>query len=109
MINHMDIDMIKEEKAMLPGGDLRIKGNAWLRTAWAEAKISRVPREAEFKKIVSNLASHYKLCSPADVYLFRSTPMPKYDVMSSLETITYKAPPSPTKVLGWKLLSVKNG
>ena len=78
MISHMDIDMIKEEKAMLPGGDLRLKGNAWLRAAWTEAKISRVPREAEFRKIVSNLASHYKFCSPADVVVFfRNTPTSK--------------------------------
>ena len=88
MISHMDIDMIKEEKAMLPGGDLRLKGNAWLRAAWTEAKISRVPREAEFRKIVSNLASHYKFCSPADVVVFFATHLrQKYDIISGLNNI----------------------
>ena len=45
MISHMDIDMIKEEKAMLPGGDLRLKGNAWLRAAWTEAKFPEFPEK----------------------------------------------------------------
>ena len=53
---------IREEQEMLPGGDIRVKGNSWLRKAWTKSKASRVPREAEFRRVVRHLANRHSLC-----------------------------------------------
>ena len=60
-----DADTIKEEEELVPGGDLRIKMNQWLRKAWTKSKASRVPREAEFRKVVRILTMRYSICSLA--------------------------------------------
>ena len=53
---------IQEEQELVPGGDIRILGNAWLRKAWHKARCTRVPREAEFRKLVRVLAEQHSLC-----------------------------------------------
>ena len=58
-------DFIREEQEMLPGGDIRIKGNAWLRKAWSKSGGNRVPREAEFRRLVGFLMTQHNLCSLA--------------------------------------------
>ena len=63
MIENMNIDVVKEEMALCPGGDIRQRGNKWLRTAFIKSKIKRVPREAEFRKLIKHLADTYKLCA----------------------------------------------
>ena len=55
-------DFIREEQEMLPGGDIRIKGNAWLRKAWSKTKGNRVPREAEFRRLIGFLSTRHNLC-----------------------------------------------
>ena len=76
MLEFMDVDLIREEKQMIPGGDIRQRGNGWIRDACGKAGIERLPREHEFAKIIANLCHHYKLCVQA-VYLlglfFRGT------------------------------------
>lgn len=57
-----DPALIREEQELIPGGDIRIKGNGWLRKAWSKCGSSRVPREAEFRKLVGHLAHHHSLC-----------------------------------------------
>ena len=60
----MSISLIKEEQEMVPGGDLRCKGNKWLRSAWesVESKIPRVPREAEVRRIIQHLIQLHPIC-----------------------------------------------
>ena len=58
----MSIESIREEQELIPGGDIRIKGNHWLRKAWSKSKATRVPREPEFRKLVSELNQRHKLC-----------------------------------------------
>ena len=55
-------EFIREEQEMLPGGDIRTKGNAWLRQAWSKSKANRVPREAEFRRLVGLLSTRHMLC-----------------------------------------------
>lgn len=62
MAARLDKDEIKEEQSMLPGGDIRQKGNQWLRKAWQASEVARVPREAEFRKIIKCLVHQYSLC-----------------------------------------------
>ena len=58
----MSISSIREEQELIPGGDIRIKGNQWIRKAWTKSKARRVPREPEFRKLVSQLNQHHNLC-----------------------------------------------
>lgn len=60
----MDVSAILESQEMVPGGDLRFRGNEWLRHAWesVEHKIRRVPREGEVRKIVAQLVHHHHIC-----------------------------------------------
>ena len=57
-----DPEVIREEQELLPGGDIRYRGNAWIRKAWSKSKASRVPREAEFRKVVRHLTHRHSLC-----------------------------------------------
>ena len=63
MLAEMDEDVIKEERTLVPGGDIRQRGNLWLRKAFQKSLVKRVPREAEFRKLVKNIEHHKKLCS----------------------------------------------
>ena len=58
-----DVKMIQEEQELVPGGDIRIKGNGWLRTAWWKSKVNRVLRESEFRKVVHHLSHRHDLCT----------------------------------------------
>lgn len=40
---------------LVPGGDLRNRGNNWLRSAYKEAGLSKVPRENKCRLIVQKL------------------------------------------------------
>lgn len=70
MEKHMPIAVVAEEHELVPGGDLRLKGNSWLRVAWESCsdKVPRVPRESEFRKIVAKLVeTHPKICAFARI------------------------------------------
>lgn len=60
MLDMMDAVTIKEEMALVPGGDIRQSGNRWLRKAFESSNIKRVPREAEFRKLVNSVESIHK-------------------------------------------------
>lgn len=51
----------REDQELIPGRDLRKGGNQWLRRAYDETNISRVPRESEVRKVVGQLAIILKL------------------------------------------------
>ena len=57
-----DVQTLREEQELVPGGDIRIRGNGWLRRAWQKSKVTRVPREAEFRKLVRMVAERHSLC-----------------------------------------------
>ena len=59
----------KEDQELVPGGDLRILGNAWLRTAWDQSKVERVPRESEIRKVVGQLANLHEICTLHEPFL----------------------------------------
>ena len=62
-----DVKMIQEEQELVPGGDIRIKGNGWLRTAWWKSKVKRVLRESEFRKVVHHLSHRHDLCTSESI------------------------------------------
>ena len=64
-----DAASVHEEKELVPGGDLRIRGNWWLRKAWRKSKATRVPRETEFRKILRTLIQRHSLCNLVDFFV----------------------------------------
>ena len=56
------LDAVREEQELVPGGDIRLSGNAWLRSAWDDSQITRVCREAEVRKVIYQLANLYGVC-----------------------------------------------
>ena len=55
-------DNVKEEQELVPGGDIRRKGNMWLRRAWEKCRATRLPRETELRKVVRLLVHRHKWC-----------------------------------------------
>ena len=56
------MEVAREEQELVPGGDIRIRGNSWLRQAFSKSRIKRVPREGEFRKVVRIVAAKKDLC-----------------------------------------------
>ena len=61
MQKHMP-ESCKEEQELVPGGDLRISGNSWLRRAFDESRSQRVPREGEVRRVVHQLVNILDIC-----------------------------------------------
>ena len=56
-------ETLKEDQELVPGGDIRICGNSWLREAFEYAQLQRVPREGEVRRVVHQLATIHDLCN----------------------------------------------
>ena len=65
LYRHIDLETVREEQELCPGGDIRVKGNRWVRDAFQESGIQRVPRQAEVHKVVKHLVHRCNLCSLA--------------------------------------------
>lgn len=55
MMNRISVEEIKEKGHLVPGGDIRILGNQWLRAAFHDSKLSKVPRENQIREAVKIL------------------------------------------------------
>lgn len=60
---------IKKEGELLPGGDIRILGNQWVRGAFRDAALSRVPRENQVRLALRRVVSKAKLSSSLRIYV----------------------------------------
>ena len=49
------------DQDLVPGGDLRLKGNAWLRSAFNRSGLSKVPRENQIRFAVKYLLVKKKI------------------------------------------------
>lgn len=58
---------LKDDHEFVPGGDLRVGGNTWLRNAFDSANLARVPREGEVRRVVHQLVNIYDLCTLAPI------------------------------------------
>lgn len=55
MLDRLDDDTIKRIKKLqeiLPGGDIRTKGNLWVRAAFRDSGLKRVPRENQVREAI---------------------------------------------------------
>ena len=55
-------ESLKEEQELLPGGDIRVLGNGWVRKAWEDSKVARAPREGEVRRVVHQLDNIHGIC-----------------------------------------------
>lgn len=63
MLQEMDVKTIREERTLVPGGDIRQRGNRWLRDAFKKSSAKRVPRETEFRRIIKMIEGKHEFCA----------------------------------------------
>ena len=64
LVNEMVVKMPKEKSAeddLVSGGDLRAKGNGWLRSAFIASGLAKVPRETQIRMAVKKLMTKRKM------------------------------------------------
>ena len=59
---------VKEDQEFVPGGDIRTRGNSWLRKAFDEAQLPRVLREGEVRRVIHQISNVHGLCILAHHY-----------------------------------------
>lgn len=69
MMEKVPTDEILQSQELIPGGDIRVKGNLWLRAAYTSAGLSKVPRETQVRLAVNKLVHKKKLCSLLSVLM----------------------------------------
>ena len=70
MAKRIDVEKIKRRLELLPGGDIRLKDNQWIRLAFRDAGLLRVPRETQVRAAVCKLTRKKKLGSKLSVVLW---------------------------------------
>ena len=63
MLAKLPEEEVKKNLELLPGGDIRQKENGWIRAAWDEAQIGKVPRENQIRLVVQKIAKKRRLCT----------------------------------------------
>ena len=67
MLNRVPVEQVRTDGELAPGGDLRCKGNSWIRSSLKAAGVTRVPREVQIRLAVAKLVKKKNLCSLADM------------------------------------------
>lgn len=57
------MDQIKKNGDLVPGGDIRINGNQWLRAAFVDSKLNKVPREVQVRHAIKIITQKHRLGS----------------------------------------------
>lgn len=63
LLEKLDVDKVKRERRLLPGGDIRLKENSWVRESFRDSGLSRVPRETRIRIIVEKICRKHGLCT----------------------------------------------
>ena len=63
MLEVVPAKKIESQEEMVPGGDLRCKGNQWIREAWCASALKKVPRENQVRMAIKKVAKKAKLCA----------------------------------------------
>lgn len=58
---------LKEDQELAPGGDLRTRGNSWIREAWVASRVGRALREREIQRVVHQLVNIYDICTLSEL------------------------------------------
>ena len=66
MMKRIDDDAakkIKQQRELLPGGNCRLRGNLWVRAAFKDSGLARVPRETQIRAALSKVITKKHLSS----------------------------------------------
>ena len=63
LLEKLDVDKVKRERRLLPGGDIRLKENSWVRESFRDSGLRRVPRETRIRIIVEKICRKHGLCT----------------------------------------------
>lgn len=63
MLEKIPVDDVLQNLEIVPGGDLRVKGNQWLRSSYVLAGLTKVPRETQVRLAVEKLSRKKRLCT----------------------------------------------
>ena len=61
LMKRLDVETVKRHGELWPGGDIRILGNQWLRAAYVDSGLEKVPRENSFRACVDTLVKRKNL------------------------------------------------
>ena len=61
LIKRVDPEEVKKKNELCPGGDIRVKGNQWVRAAWRDCGLDRVCREGQVREAIKKLIAKRKL------------------------------------------------
>ena len=64
MVELVDDDFkkrVEKEDELLPGGDIRVTGNQWIRVAFRNSGLGRVPRETQLRLTIQKVVGKKKL------------------------------------------------
>lgn len=61
LIQRVNPEAVKKSMELCPGGDIRVRGNQWIRVAWRDAGLVRAPREHQIREAVKKLVAKRKL------------------------------------------------
>ena len=64
MLEHLPSG-VSSDGELVPGGDIRAAGNLWLRQAYKDAKLGKVPRETQVRLAILKLIKKKKIGSLA--------------------------------------------
>ena len=70
MAKRINVEKIKRRLELLPGGDIRLQDNQWIRLAFRDSGLRRVPRETQIRAAVCKLTRKKKLGSKLSVVLW---------------------------------------
>lgn len=54
-------DRVTMDDDMVPGGDIRLRNNSWLRSAFKAAALTKVPRETQFRLAIARVVAKKKI------------------------------------------------
>ena len=66
ILKRIDSDQVIKSGELIPGGDggdIRTRGNAWIRAAYRDSKLDRVPRESQIRQAVRRVVKKKHLRS----------------------------------------------
>lgn len=69
LVKRVDPDHVKKTDELWPGGHIRIAGNQWLRAAYSDSGLSKIPRENSFRSCIERLITKKHLRSQLSHWL----------------------------------------
>ena len=70
LIEKVNAEQAKKDGDLLPGGDIRIRGNQWVRSAFVSSGLEKVPRERQVREAIRRLVKKKHLSTILSFHFF---------------------------------------